>query len=175
MFTIGPHTFWLDLHGLLMFLTLIFGAFLFGALFFVRDPTEQQVRRLKMSGVVTFVLLLGLMITGIIPDTAFGSGATFTAKTANDFGTFTSHVTDNSLGNFTGPLLFDMMEHVSVIVPGLAAVIGFLIWHYGRDVMTAPTIRRSVQSLALVMAGWTLVLGMIGVYITKVLTFPAGS
>jgi hypothetical protein len=75
-------------------------------------------------------------------------------------------------GNFTGPLLFDMMEHVSLIVPGLAAVIGFLIWHYGRDAMTMPAIRRSVQSLMLVMAGWTLVLGMIGVYITKVLTFP---
>jgi len=157
-----------------MFLTLIFGAFLVGALFFVKEPSDQQVQRLKISGVVTFVLLLGLMITGIVPDMAFGSGATFTTTTVTDFGAFSNHVTDASLGNFTGPLLFDMMEHVSLIVPGLAALIGFLMWHYGRDVMTVPALRRSVQSLALVLAGWTLVLGMIGVYITKVLTFPIG-
>ena len=34
MFTIGPNTIWLDLHGLLMFLILVFAAFLFGAIFF---------------------------------------------------------------------------------------------------------------------------------------------
>lgn len=174
MFGIGRHTVWLDMHGLLMFLTLIFGAYLFGAIYFARDPSEEHVRRLKISGVVTFALFLLLMISGIVPDAAFDSGATFSARTSNDFGTFTSHVTDSTLGAFTGPLLFDMMEHVSLIVPGLVAVVGYLILHFGREAMTVPAIRRSVLSLMLVTAGWTLVLGMIGVYITKVLTFPAG-
>lgn len=32
--------------------------------------------------------------------------------------------------------------------------------------------RRSVTSLVIVTGVWTLVLGMVGVYITKVLTFP---
>lgn len=93
----------------------------------------------------------------------------------NDFGTFVTKVTDTTLGNFTGPLLFDMMEHVSLIVPGLAAVIGFLILYLGRRVMTEPAIRGSVLSLMLVAGAWTFVLGAIGVYITKVLTFPAGA
>jgi hypothetical protein len=175
MFGIGPNTVWLDLHGLLMFLILIFAAFLFGAIFFAKQPDAQLVRRLKISSAVTFVLLLLLMISGIIPDTAFGAGATFTQATSNDFGTFKSIVTDSGLGNFTGPLLFDLMEHVTLIVPGLAAVVGYLIWHYGGKVITVPSIKRSVLSLMLLAGTWTMVLGAIGVYITKVLTFPAGS
>jgi len=66
MFNIGPNTFWLDLHGLLMFLILIFSAFLFGAIFFAKDPDERLVRRLKISSVVAFVLLMLLMITGFL-------------------------------------------------------------------------------------------------------------
>ncbi len=174
MFTIGPNTFWLDLHGLLMFLVLVFAAFLFGAIFFSKEPDERLVRRLKISSAVTFVLLMLLMITGMIPDINFASGATFTHTTMNDFGTFAAKVTDDSLGNFTGPLLFDMMEHVSLIVPGLSAVVGFLIFYYGGQVITVPAIKRSVLSLMVLAGAWTLALGGIGVYITKVLTFPVG-
>ena len=174
MFGIGPNTFWLDLHGLLLFLILIFAAFLFGAIFFSKEADERLVRRLKISSAVTFVLLMLLMITGMIPDINFAFGATFTHSTVNDFGTFKAAVTDASLGNFTGPLLFDMMEHVTLIVPGLSAVVGFLIFHYGSQVITVPAIKRSVLSLMVLAGAWTLVLGAIGVYITKVLTFPVG-
>jgi len=175
MFGLGWNTVLLDLHGVLMFVTLIFSAFLFGAVFFSRQPDGLMVRRLKVSSIVAFVGLLGLMITGIIPDISFGSGSTFSGTVTNDFGSFVTKVTDTTLGNFTGPLLFDMMEHVSLIVPGLAAVIGFLVLYLGRRVMTEPAIRASVLSLMLVAGAWTFVLGAIGVYITKVLTFPAGS
>ncbi len=41
MFGIGPNTIWLDLHGLLMFLILIFAAFLFGAIFFSKEADER--------------------------------------------------------------------------------------------------------------------------------------
>ncbi len=174
MFGIGLNTIWLDLHGLLMFLVLVFAAFLFGAIFFSKEPDERLVRRLKISSVVTFVLLMLLMITGMIPDINFAAGATFTHTTTNDFGTFIGKVTDTSLGNFTGPLLFDMMEHVTLIVPGLAAVIGFLIFYYGGRVITNPTIKRSVLSLMFLTGAWTLALGGMGVYITKILTFPVG-
>jgi len=74
MFGLGWNTVLLDLHGVLMFVTLIFSAFLFGAIFFVRQPDAVMVRRLKVSSIVAFVGLLGLMITGIIPDISFGSG-----------------------------------------------------------------------------------------------------
>ena len=172
MFNVGSNTFWLDLHGLLMFLLLIFTAFLFGAIFFSKAPDEQLVRRLKISSAAAFVLLMLLMISGIVPDTNFGSGATFTHNTTNDLGTFSAKVTDDSLGSFTGPLLFDMMEHVSLIVPGLAAIIGFLIFYFGPQVITNLTIKRSILGLMLLTGVWTLVIGGIGVYITKVLTFP---
>lgn len=172
---IGSNTFWLDLHGLFMFGTLIFVAFLFGAVYFGKDPDDKFMFRLKVSGVVTFLMILGLIITGIVPDTAFGAGATFSGTVTNDFGTVTRTVTDAQMGNFTGPLLFDMMEHVSLVVPGLAAVIAFLIWNQGRKVITDPTVRTAVLSLMAVNGAWMFALGAIGVYITKVLTFPVGS
>lgn len=174
MFGIGPNTIWLDLHGLLMFLILIFAAFLFGAIFFAKEPDAQLVRRLKISSAVTFVLLMVLMIPGMILDINFAAGATFTHSTVNDLGTFKAAVRDTSLGNFTGPLLFDMIEHVSLIIPGLSAVVGFLIFYYCGRVITTPAIRRSVLSLMVLTGVWTLVIGAIGVYITKVLTFPVG-
>lgn len=162
----------LDSHGLLMFLTLIYSAFVFGAIYFRKAADPQWLFRLKVSSIVAFAMIVGLMITGIIPDTAFGSGATFTSHFTNDFGTFSSQVTDHSLSHFTGPLLFDMMEHVTLIVPGLAAVIGFLIWHFEDRVVTDSRVRNSVLSLMILSGIWIVVLGMIGVYLTKTLTFP---
>jgi hypothetical protein len=174
-FQFGPNTLWLDIHGLLMFLVLIFAAFLFGAIYFSKEPDAKTVRRLKISSAGTFVALLALMITGIFPDTGFGAGAAFSGTVQNAYGTVTSHIPDAGVGNFTGPLLFDMMEHVSLIVPGLAAVAGFLIFHYGRRVVTEPVIKRAVLSIMAVTGAWMLVIGAIGVYITKVLTYPVGS
>jgi hypothetical protein len=75
-------------------------------------------------------------MTGMVPGINFAAGATFAHSTTDDFGMFTAQVTDNSLSNFTGPLLFDMMEHVTLIVPGLAAVVAFLIFYYGARVIT---------------------------------------
>lgn len=173
--TLGWHTFWLDLHGLLMFIILVFAAFLFGAIFFSNQPDERTVRRLKISAIVTFVALLGLMITGMIPDTGFAAGSQFSGTIHNSYGVFTTKVGDDGLGSFTGPLLFDMMEHVSLIVPGLAAVAGALILHYGERVITVAPIRRSVLALMALCGIWTVVIGAIGVYLTKVLTFPVGS
>ncbi len=173
MFDVGPNTFWLDVHGLMMFLLLIFSAFLFGAVFFTKEADERVLRGLKISAVGAFLLLIILMISGIVPDVNFSADA-LSHTTTNDFGAFSAQVTDDNVGNFAGPLLFDMMEHTSLIVPGLAAVIGFLIFHYGTRVMADARVKRTVLSLMAVTGAWTLVLGGIGVYITKVLTFPTG-
>lgn len=134
-----------------------------------------MVRRLKISAIVTFIALVGLMITGMIPDTGFAAGSRVSGTIHNAYGTFTTKVSDDGLGSFTGPLLFDMMEHVSLIVPGLAAVAGALILHYGERVVAVPAVRRSVLSLMALCAIWTLVIGAVGVYLTKALTFPVGS
>ena len=174
-FQFGSNTLWQALHGLLMFVILVFSSFLFGAIYFSKDPDSETVRRLRISAAVTFAALLLLMISGIIPDIGFGTGSTLSTTVHNSYGTFSSRVTDTSAGNFTGPLLFDMMEHVSLIIPGLAAVAGFLIFHYRERVITEPVLRRSVLSIMALTGTWTLVIGMIGVYITKVLTYPVGS
>jgi hypothetical protein len=173
-FLFGPNTLWLGLHGLLMFLILVFSAFLFGAIYFSKEPDELTLRRLKISAAGTFLALLALMITGIIPDIGFGAGAAFSGTVHNAYGTFGSHVTDASVGNFTGPLLFDMMEHVSLIIPGLAAVVGVVVFSSGERVVTEPTLRRCVLWVMGLTGAWTLVIGVIGVYITKVLTYKLG-
>jgi hypothetical protein len=144
-----------------MFIILVFAAFLFGAIFFTKTPDARTVRRLKISAGVTFGALL-LMISGIIPDIGFGYPNTFSGVTRNASGTITSHVTAPRLGNFTGPLLFDMMEHVSLIVPGLAAVAGVLIFTAGERVITVPAFRASVLWIMSLTGIWVLIIGVIG-------------
>ena len=171
-FELGSNTMWIGSHGLLMQLVLICLAFLFGAIWFCRQADERLLRGLKAASLVTFVGLVLLMITGIVPDVGFEKGAAFSGTIRNDFGTFQSTVTDENLGAFTGPLLFDMMEHISFIVPGLAAVFCFMIWHYGKRVIEDRAVRGSVLWLLTVTAAWIMVIGHLGFYVSKVLTFP---
>ncbi len=49
-----------------------------------------------------------------------------------------------------------------------------MIFYYGGRVITDSTIKRCVLSLMSLDGAWTLALGGIGVYITKMLTFPVG-
>jgi hypothetical protein len=43
------NTLWLGLDGFLMFIILVFAAFLFGATFFTKNPEAKTVRRLRIS------------------------------------------------------------------------------------------------------------------------------
>ena len=171
-FEVGSNTMWLGAHGMIMLVILISSAFLFGAVWFSRQADEQLLRGLKVAGMATFIALVLLMISGLVPDVGFDKGGSFSGAFHSDFGTFQSTVTDDNLGAFTGPLLFDMMEHVSFIVPGLAALLCFLIWHYGRKVVEDGAVRGAVLSLLVLMVGWVLAIGNLGLYVTKVLTFP---
>jgi hypothetical protein len=172
----GFNTLTLQVHRLTMILILAFGAFLFGAIFFAKDPDDRLIRRLKTSSIVVFCLLLFMMLTGIVPDLQFGAGSFFSgtyvgADPYYNFGTVTRTVSDANLGNMTGPLLFDMMEHASFIVVGLAAMAGYLIWHFGKRVITEPVIKRSVMSIMSVTFIWIFVIGGIGGYLVSLLTF----
>ena len=160
-FEMGTNTMWIGSHGFLMSVVLIGLAFLFGAIAFSRQADDRLVRGLKAASMATFIALLLLMITGIVPDIGFEKGASFSGTVHNDFGTFQSTVTDDNLGAFTGPLLFDIMEHISLIVPGLAALFCFLIWHYGKRV--------SIMTLTM---AWVFVIGHLGFYVSKVLSYP---
>ena len=171
-FVLGNHTLWLCTHGLLMVVALIVVAFLCGVVGFDRPADERLVRALKWLGALGLVAMVALMVTGLVPDVDFDKGQGFSGSFHTGFGTFQASVTDDNLGAFTGPLLFDMMEHVSFVVPGLAALLCFLIWHYGRRVIEDRVIRGAAVVTAALMVGWVLVIGSLGVYVTRILTFP---
>jgi hypothetical protein len=120
-------------------------------------------------------MVLGLMVSGILPDVNFGSGALLSASYSNDYGNFTQSISDASAAAFTGPLLFDMMEHVSFVGLALTGVITYLIWNFGVLVITDRRVKWSVLSIILVTMAWLLVLGVIGTIMTKTLTFPPGT
>jgi hypothetical protein len=170
-FELGLNTFWLDLHLCIVFLLMGSSAIVFGAIYLSSKADERLIRRLKALSLLSFILVLAVMITGIIPDMNFGFGDTFTYAATNEFGNFTARVSDAGLSQFTGPLLFDIMEHITLIGPAIMGVVTLLIWHYGELVVTDPKIRRSVLTLMLVGAAWLLTLLWIGMYITKILTF----
>ena len=169
---IGGNNFFLDLHGMLMVLALVFSVFIFGFIYFVKEDNPKLAGRLKTSSLIAFLSLVMLMITGIIPDMAFSSGANFSGVWNTGLGNYSVHVTDAQIGAFTGPLLFDMMEHISFVVVGLAAVIVYLIWTGAGRVLTDSHLKRSIITLMFLTGTWVLVLGAIGVYLTKILTFP---
>ena len=171
-FEIGTNTMWLCAHGFLMVVVLICVAFLSGAIWFNRQGDESLVRALKVLSVVNLLALVALMVTGLVPDVVFERGQGFSGVFHTEFGTFQAAVTDENLGAFTGPLLFDMMEHVSFIVPGLAALLCLLVWHYGRRVIEDRAVRGAAMATTALTVAWVLAIGSLGVYVTRVLTFP---
>jgi hypothetical protein len=171
---LGPNELMLSIHGLFFILIVGFGSYTFGAIYFKRFESEVYMTRLKISSLVTFLMVLGLMISGILPDINFGSGAVLSASYVNDYGNFTQTISDASVGAFTGPLLFDMMEHISFVGLALTGVVTYLIWTYGSLVITDRRVKWSILSLILVTVAWLLVLGVVGTIMTKTLTFPPG-
>ncbi len=175
MFGLGPQETWLSIHGLIFILLVGFASYVFGAIYFTKQPDKSFMFRLKVSSLAAFLLVVALMVSGVLPDmNGFAAGATLTGSWSNDYGNFTQTVSDVSVGNFTGPLLFDFMEHISFIGVALTGLVTFLIWEYGEMVVTDRTARWSVLSLILVTVAWLVVLGVVGTLMTKTLTFPPG-
>jgi hypothetical protein len=174
-FGLGPNELMLSIHGLLFILIVGFASYVFGGIYFTKEPSQAFLTRLKLSALVTFLLVFGLMITGVIPDAnGFAAGATLTGSWSNDYGNFTQTISDASVGNFTGPLLFDMMEHISFVGLALTGVITYLIWDFGELVITDKRVKWSVLAVVFVTVAWLLVLGVVGTIMTKTLTFPPG-
>jgi hypothetical protein len=169
---IGWNTFWLDFHLTIAFLVLGSSAMVFGVIYLTTKPDELLINRLKWLSMLSLVSVVVLLITGVLPDMNFGFGNALSFATTNDFGNFTSSVSDNALASFTGPLLFDIMEHITLIGPAIAGVVTLLIWHYGERVITDAGIKRSVLALMLTGTAWLFVILWIGMYLTKILTFP---
>lgn len=172
---LGPNELMLSVHGLVFILIVGFASYVFGGIYFTKDPSTQFITRLKFSALITFLLTLGLMISGMIPDTNFGNATLLTAAYGNDYGNFSQNVGAVSAGNFTGPLFFDMMEHISFVGLALVAVITHLIWDFGALVVTDRKVKMSVLSLIFVTVAWLIVLGVVGTIMTKTLTFPPGT
>lgn len=168
----GTDTILLDLHSLLVFLTLTVLMTVFGGILMSRQADKKTIGWLKILSVVEVVLVVLLVVTGIVPDMAFSSGANLTYTSNTQYSNITQNVTDAQLANFTAPLIFDFMEHVTLLGPGLAGVVAMLIWALGPLVITNSTIKRGVLLLLVVGLIWLLVLGAMGVILTKTMTLP---
>jgi hypothetical protein len=174
MFGIGYNTFLLYLHFSMLLPIAIGLAYVTGALLFTREPTAKDVARLKMVSWLTFLFVICLLIFGVLPDINFGSGAALSASYGTSYGNFTQQVTDASVGNFTGPLYFDMIEHVSFIGIGLAGAALALIWSMGSLVFTVRKLKWSILSILIIAVVWIFVLALMGITMTHTLAFPAG-
>ena len=176
LFGLGANTLWLSLHHILSIaLVLAIADYVFGSVFFTTEPSHHALLHMRIGSAAALVLAVLVVITGIIPDINFGTPAAFNLTTANSFSTSTLKVTTDSLGNFAGPLLFDIMEHVSLIVPGIIAMVTVLIWSYRERVVESRDVRVAVLSLTAVAFGWIAVIAVMGIYLVKYLTFPVGS
>lgn len=175
IFGFGPNELLLSIHGLLFILIVGFASYIFGGIYFTKTPEKAFITRLKFSALATFLLVIGLMVSGILPDVNFGAGAFLSASYGNDYGNFTQSISDASVGAFTGPLLFDMMEHVSFVGLAVTGVVAYLIWDFGELVITDRRVKWSILSLIVVTVAWLLVLGVVGTIMTKTLTFPPGT
>lgn len=176
LFGLGANTLWLSLHHVLSIaLVLAIADYVFGSVFFTTEPSRHALLHMRIGSAVALVLAVLVVVSGIIPDINFGTPAAFNATTTNDFSTNTLQVTSDTLGAFAGPLLFDIMEHVSLIVPGIIAMVAVLIWSYREQVVSTPDVRRSILVLTGVAFAWIAVIAVLGIYLVKYLTFPVGS
>ena len=171
-FVAGTHTIWLAAHGFFMLAGLAGLAFTGGALAFALRADARLLGGLKAASAFSFLALVALTVTGLVPDIVFEKGSLFSGTFQNAFGHFQAAVTDDGMGAFTGPLLFDVMEHVSLVVPGLALLLCVLVWRDGPRVVESDGARRAVLVLAAVTMFWILAVGGTGVYLAKVLTVP---
>ena len=147
-------------------MTIVFGVFIIA-----KEANESTVKRLKIFSILTFVCVMVLMITGVIPDMV-GYANGFSWATATQYANTTVSVSGTQVGNFTGPYLFDMMEHVTQIGPALAAVVAGLILYLGPLAISQTQYRRGIIVLLILGWVWLLALGAIGIILTKTVTLP---
>ena len=176
IFGMGPNTFWIFIHHVASIaLVLSIADYVFGSVYFSSENSTHAVRHMRIGSIAALVSSIVVVVSGIVPDIAFGSPSAFNLTTTTAYGTQTLHTSVWGLGAFAGPLLFDIMEHISLIVPGLIAMIAVLCWSLGRDVLAVPHYKRAVLSITVLAFFWIAVIAVIGVYLVKFLTFPVGS
>jgi hypothetical protein len=168
---IGANTLLVNLHYGIFIGTLFLAAFLLDAILFAKNE-PAMVKLAILSSFFLFLLTIAINISGIVADIPFSSGSAVSSSYNSTYGTFNANVTDSGVGNFTGPLVFDMMEHSSLVVPGIAAVIFALAIYYKGRAFTEPEIRKSMFILMIVLIGWIMALAMFGVILVKTLTYP---
>ncbi len=169
----GPETMWVNLHYAMFIVALFVVMFLLDLVYLPRAASPHLVRGLKIFSLFLFLVIVIVSVLGVIPDIPFDSshvGGTWTGQ----YGSVTANVSDSDVGNLTGPLLFDMMEHTSLILPPIWGLAAVLVWHYGPLTVADPKVKRAVLALLVLGIVWTLVLAIMGVVMVKTLTFPPG-
>lgn len=145
------------LHGFLTTLALMAAALMIGVLLFAKGLSNSDVRVLKWFNLGTVFIVFLLNLTGGYGYIFYrlkvpGSPRSIILKTAP----------------WAHEIAFESMEYVSLIGPIIAAVIAYVVWHYGADIVKEPAIKRALLVMLAVGILWGLALTAAGVIPTRV-------
>ena len=179
VFGLGPNTAWLLAHHILSIgLVLSIADYVLGSVFFSTQPSGHAALHMRIGSTSAVVLAVLVVISGIVHDIGFGNPALFNQTWGNlgsGFAITHQQTNGNSLGNIIGPLNFDVKQHVSLLIPGLAVMIAVLCWKFGKDIVKVQHYRRAVLTITSLSFAWIAVIAVIGIYLARFLTFPVGA
>jgi len=144
------------LHGFLATLVLMAAALIAGVLLFVKDLSEKDVKIMKLVSLGTVFLVFLLDMTGAygyipyrLPAPSAKADIVATAPWAHE-------------------VFFESMEYVSLFGPIVAAVIAYIVWHYGAGIVKDSAIKRALLVLLALATLLGLVLVGAGVIPTRI-------
>lgn len=172
---LGIGTTLINLHYGTFIVALFFAAFLIDFIYFVKTSNRDLTVLLKFGAVAVFVLVVGVVILGLAADIPVMDSGSLSGLWSTPYSSSAQVVTGDQANRFCNALLTDMMEHTSLLGPGLAAVLLSLVWNYQGSVLTDPKVKRGVLLLMGIGLARVLVLALIGVILTKTLTLPPGA
>lgn len=147
-------------HGWFVSIALMTAAGFFGLIAFARELNVWAVRAMKFLAALTFVLVVLVDITGAYGYVWYRLPAPTSPRSI-------ILKTDP----FAHQILFENMEYVSLMGPILSAVITYLVFHFGGDLVkppAAPWAVRSVASLLVLAVILTFALSYAGVIPTRI-------
>ena len=171
---LGLGTILINLHYGTFIVTFFFIAFIIDFVYFLKAANHDLTTLLKFSAIALFALVVAIVILGLAADIPVMDPGSLSGIWSTPYSSVSQTVTADQANSWCNALLTDMMEHTSLLGPGLAAVIASLVWNYKDRVLTDRAVKRNVLVLLGIGLAWALVLGLIGVILTKTLTLPPG-
>lgn len=172
---LGPFSAIVNLHYGLFIVAFFFLAFLIDAIYFLEKSDRGKVALLKFGSMALFLMVVAVVILGLASDMPLNSGAPLSATWQGTYGNHTQNVTDTQATVLCNSLFMDMMEHTSLIGPGMGAVLVGMTWSYQGQILTDRRVKGTFLFLMGIALAWVLVIAVMGVILTKTVTYPPGA